>query len=168
MSQEQDKKMDDATTGSTHSGPKHSAPYPVSRLAPAFDLVDLAAEIARADAAIGQRVSSKLQVIADQVKSLQAQARAILEQAEQDTRLHQARCAFQRKPGKVYHLYRRADGGQEFSMLAPSDWGGTPPHEFLGSYRLEHDMSWTSADEIGGRAPSSVVLERLLEIPPEG
>lgn len=108
--------VDDTKPDSPHSGPDQSVPYPVSRPAPAFDSVDLAAETAQADVVIGQRVSSQLQVIADQVKPLQARAKKILEQARQDARLHQARCAFRRLPGKVYHLYRRADGVLEFSM----------------------------------------------------
>ncbi len=39
-----------------HQGADHSSPYPVSRLAPGFDLVDLAREIDQAD----QMVSSRL------------------------------------------------------------------------------------------------------------
>ncbi len=154
-------------SGRPHSGSDHSAPHPVSRLAPAFDIVDLAAEIAQADAAIGQRVSSKLQVIADQVRYLQAQARTILEAARQDSLLHQARCAFRRQPGKTYHLYRRTDGTQEFSMLSPADWGGSPPHRFLGSYRLENDMSWTAAEKVVEKDQSKAIVERLLEARPE-
>lgn len=30
-----------------------------------------------------------------------------------------------------------------FSMLSPLEWGGKPPNEYVDSYRLEYDMSWT-------------------------
>jgi hypothetical protein len=30
-----------------------------------------------------------------------------------------------------------------FSMLCPGDYGGAPPHDFVGSYRLEPDDTWT-------------------------
>jgi len=132
-----------------HQGAGHSAPYPVSRLARGFGLVDLAREIDQADQMVSSRLGSQLQVIAEQVRSLQDQARSILEQAREDQRLHHARCAFRRIPGHVYHLYQEPDGGLAFSMLSPADWHGVPPKPFRGSYRLENDMSWTPADTAG-------------------
>ncbi len=36
-------------------------------------------------------------------------------------------------------------------MLSPEEWGGSPPHAFEGSYRLEVDMTWTPADEAEAR-----------------
>lgn len=131
--------------GEQHTGPGRAAPYPVSRLAPAIELVDLAGQIAEADRALDLRVNAKLKVIADQIKALQAEARKILEEAQHDQELHRACCAFKRKPGSIYHLYRRPEGGRYFSMLSPRDWRGAPPHEFIGSYRLENDLSWTPA-----------------------
>lgn len=147
-----------------HQGPDHAAPYPVSRLAPAIELVDLAREIAQADTMVNSRVSAKLKVIADQVRSLQAQAREALEQAGRDQALHHAQCNFQRRPGHTYHLYCRADGSRYFSMLAPTDWRGGPPHTFEGSYRLEADMSWTplDADAPSGDDDSRELVARLL------
>ena len=53
-----------------HQGPDHSAPYPVSRLAPAIELVDLAKEIAQADNMLTQIAHGKLGVIAEQIKVL--------------------------------------------------------------------------------------------------
>jgi hypothetical protein len=38
-----------------------------------------------------------------------------------------------------------------FSMLSPGEWGGNPPNEHLGSYRLEYDMSWTPLDKMEAR-----------------
>lgn len=146
-----------------HQGSDRSAPYPVSRLAPGFDLVDLAREIAQADQAISGRVSAQLRVIADQVKALQAQARDILDQAGADQRLHRARCAFRRIPGHVYHLYADAGGGLNFSMLSPDDWGGRPPQTFVGSYRLESDMSWTTADAPTDPDDSRQLVAELLK-----
>ena len=123
--------------------PEHASQYPVSRLAPPMELVDLAKEIQTADQLIGTRVSAKIQVIAEQIKSLQKKARTILEQARQDHELHRVSCSFKKKVGKTYHLYRRKDGSLYFSMLSPQDWNNQSPHTFEGSYRLEADMSWT-------------------------
>jgi len=154
----------DNSKGKIHQGADHSAPYPVSRLAPGFGLVDLAREIERADQAVSGRLSAQLQVIADQVKALQAQAREVLEQARDDQRLHHARCAFRRMPGHTYHLYRETDGSLAFSMLSPDDWNGRPPKPFLGSYRLEPDMSWTPADEAHQQDDSRQLVRRLLDV----
>lgn len=131
--------------------PAHASPYPVSRLAPAFDLVDAAREIARADAMITSIAGSKLALIADQIRALQEEARAVLEQAQRDFDLHRARCAFERRPGHVYHLYLREPDELYFSMLSPADWDGAPPHEHVGSYRLELDMSFTPVERVDER-----------------
>lgn len=159
MSDDQSKKYQ----GPAHQGPDHASPYPVSRLAPATQLVDLAKQIDQADAMLNTRVSAKLQVIADQVRVLQAEARSILEQTQRDQDLHRVQCNFKRQPGRIYHLYRRADDSRYFSMLSPAEWRGEPPHEFLGSYRLEADMSWTPAEAIDEPDDTQMLVQRLLE-----
>ena len=125
-----------------------------------------AGEIARADEAVTGRVSAKLEVIAEQVRALQKQARRILADAQHDTRLHHARCAFQRIPGKLYHLYRKPSGQLEFSMLSPENWGGNPPAAFEGSYRLESDQSWTPLDQFEAADDSRELVARLLDAHP--
>ena len=155
----------DGKRGIIHQGEDRSSPYPVSRLAPSFGLTDLAREIEQADRMVSGRLSGQLEVIAEQVRALQAQARRILDQARQDQQLHRARCAFKRIPGHVYHLYAEDDGGSAFSMLSPADWGGKPPKPFLGSYRLESDMSWTAMDPLSTdnrRDDSRQLVSQLL------
>lgn len=148
--------------GQLHKGPDHSAPYPVSRLAPPIRLTELAEQIETADIMASTRVSAKLQVIADQIRALQAEARKALEEARQDQDLNHVPCAFKRIPGKTYYLYRRDNGGRYFSMLAPEDWGGQSPHEFLGAYRLDIDMSWKPADVESAQDEARALVERLL------
>lgn len=149
--------------GPAHEGADRSSPYPVSRLAPSMELVDLAKQIGEADAMLNTRVSAKLKVIADQVKALQAEARAILEETQRDQDLHRVQCNFKRQPGRIYHLYSRADGSRYFSMLSPEEWRGSPPHDFVGSYRLEADMSWTPADALDEPDDTRAMVQRLLE-----
>jgi len=63
---------------------------------------------------------------------------------------------FKRCLGRVYQLYRRAEGARYWSLLSPSEWAGAPRHAFLGSYRLESDQSfsWLHGEpESGGLAP---------------
>jgi len=147
-----------------HQGADRSAPYPVSRLAPAFQAPELAEEIARAESMLGARTGAKLRVIADQIKALQAEARKVLDEARDEQALTHAECAFKRLPGRVYHLYRRADGRRFFSMLSPEDWRGNPPHPFEGSYRLEADYSWTPADDAAGADDTGDLVKQLLRI----
>ena len=149
--------------GDLHSGDARSAPYPVSRLGAAVDLVDIAREISTADSHINTRVSSKLELIADQIRHLQDEARSVMEAAQRDQELHRAQCNFKRIPGKLYHLYRRSDESTYFSMLGPDEWGGKPPHPFVGSYRLENDMSWTPESDLNRPDDSRELVQRLLD-----
>jgi len=138
-------------------------PYASSRLAARIDLVDMAQEIEKADQAIGMVVGGKLEVIRDQMRALQEEARRLLEEARVAARLHRARCNFRKIPGKTYHLYKRSEDELYFSMLSPADWGGSPPHAFEGSYRLEVDMSWTPLGEIRERADGRAIVAELLQ-----
>ena len=157
--------MPDKHTGkhpvTQHTGQDNSAPYPVSRMAPAFELVDLAKEISQADATLNNHVNSKLRVIADQIRHLQQEAHKILEETQKDQLLHRAACQFKRQPGKVYHLYQKQDGRLYFSLLSPQDWQQTPPHTFIGSYRLENDMSWTDINR-DEHSESQEMVQQLL------
>ena len=148
--------------GARHEGPPQASPYPLSRLAPVHDLVDAAREIQEADRMLGTVTGGKLQLLARQIRALQEEARALMEAARRDAELHRAACRFQRRPGHVYHFYRRPEGGLYISMLSPEDWRGSPPHPFEGSYRLEADMSWTRAEEIETVDAERSVLPPLL------
>jgi hypothetical protein len=145
-----------------HPGANNSSPYPVSRLAPAFQATDLAAEVARAESMLSARTEAKLRVIAEQIQSLQTEARKVLDEAREEQALTRAQCSFKRIPEHNYHLYRKSDGTTFFSMLSPTDWHGDPPHPYLGSYRLEADYSWTRTDEAAGFADSGDLLCQLL------
>ncbi len=147
-----------------HQGSERSSPYPVSRLAPAFQAPALAEEIERAESMLGARTSAKLRVIADQIKSLQTEARKVLDEARDEQALTHAECAFKRLPGKMYHLYRKTDGARYFSMLSPDDWRGEPPHAYVGSYRLEADYSWTPLDALDETDDTGDLVQQLLRI----
>ena len=116
-------------------------------MAPSFSLVDVAAEIERADESLAVSLGGKLTVIAEQIRNLQAKARALALRAQRDAELHRARCNFEKRAGGVYHLYRREDGERWFLLLAPDEWSKKQMHTFEGSYRLEPDMSFTRVDQ---------------------
>jgi hypothetical protein len=115
--------------------------YPIRTLDPPISIVDRAKEIEKADQWLKAGVSQKLDIILKQIKSLQEQAKEILQKAEEDARLHRILCNFEKKPGMILHLYRKQNGEEYFSLLSPEEWGN-PPHQFLGSFKLNIDMSF--------------------------
>lgn len=144
-----------------YEGPARAAPYPLTRMAPSFDLVDVAAQIQKADQTLATITGGKLGVIAEQIRRLQEQAHAILEKARRDAELHRVRCAFEKRPGGEYHLYREPGGDLWFSRIAPDEWVTKQDHEFEGTYRLELDMSFTRID-VPEDAPPDVPVAALL------
>lgn len=161
--------MNNKDKDNTHSESEttrtNSLPYAASRLGPSMELLDIAKEIAQADEIVNVRVSAKLKVIADQIRHLQQEARDILEETQRDQQLHQAECQFKRIPGKTYHLYEKHNQKKYFSLLAPAEWGNRPPHTFIGSYRLENDMSWTAIEDSNSSTTtddSREIVDRLI------
>jgi len=138
-------------SGDNVRGADHASPYPVSRLGAPVSLVDMAKAIESASAKVALRTNAQLEVIVEQMKALQERAREIIEQASRDVELIHAEWRFHRVPGRLYHLYERADGHRFFSMLGPDEYGGAGPSGFVASYRYEHDESWTRLDEVEGR-----------------
>lgn len=145
-----------------YEGPARAAPYALSRMAPSFSLVDVAAEIEKADAMLATTTGGKLGLIAEQIRRLQDQARSMLERAQRDAELHRARCSFEKKPGGVYHLYRKDDGERWFSLLAPEEWLRPQPQTFEGTYRLELDMSFTRLDVAAEEPRADLEITRAL------
>ncbi|XP_030319586.1 uncharacterized protein C1orf50 homolog isoform X2 [Calypte anna] len=125
------------------------------------DLVALARQVQQADDFIRANACNKLAVIAQQIQYLQEQARKILDEASRDADLNHVACNLVKKPGNIYYMYRRESGQRYFSILSPKEWG-TSPHEFVGAYKLQHDMSWTPFEEIERRDAEMKVLDKLL------
>jgi len=144
-----------------YDGPARAAPYGLSRMAPAYDLVDVAAQIQKADETLATMTGGKLGVIADQIRRLQEQAHALLGKARRDAELHRVRCNFEKRAGGEYHLYRDAHGDLWFSRIAPHEWITKREQTFEGTYRLELDMSYTRVDQ-GEDAPSAFPVAALL------
>ena len=130
-------------------------------MAPAFQLLDLAREIERADTMVTAVTTEKLRILAEQIRSLQQKAEAVLEGAKRDALLHRARCNFEKRPGGIYHLYEDGDGTRWFSLLAPSEWKTRTP-TFVASYRLEVDQSFTPLEGIEARAEEHAAIPKLL------
>jgi len=129
-----------------------------------FDLVELANQVAQADQFTRATAGSKLQVIAEQVRFLQEQARKVLEEARMNALLHKTNCNFKKIPGTTYYIYKqRKNPAEEFlSMISPEEWGSSGP-EFVAGYRLEFDMSWTPLADLDKRGNELALINKILD-----
>jgi len=125
---------------------RHLMPHPSRTLDPAYTIVDQAHEIQSADQSIQTHVTGKLDLIVKQIRSLQQEAKAIMDQAQRDMELHRVKCNFVKKIGQIIHLYKKTNGESYFSLLSLDDWEGKPPHQFMGSYLLNPDNSFEKMD----------------------
>uniref|UniRef100_A0A2K5IJQ4 DUF2452 domain-containing protein n=1 Tax=Colobus angolensis palliatus TaxID=336983 RepID=A0A2K5IJQ4_COLAP len=116
----------------------------------------------RADEFIRANATNKLAVIAEQIQHLQEQARKVLEDAHRDADLHHVACNMVKKPGNIYYLYKRESGQQYFSIISPKEWGTSCPHDFLGAYKLQHDLSWTPYEDIEKQDAKIGMMDKLL------
>ncbi|XP_051786359.1 uncharacterized protein C1orf50 homolog isoform X1 [Erpetoichthys calabaricus] len=137
-------------------------PRQTNRSGDPMDLVALAQQVQKADEFVRGNACNKLTVIAEQIRYLQEQARKVLEDAKIDGDLHHVACNFVKKPGNVYYLYMRESGQRYFSILSPKEWGSSCPHEFLGAYKLQMDMSWSPFEEIERRDAQISIIDKLL------
>ncbi|XP_033113721.1 uncharacterized protein C1orf50 homolog [Anneissia japonica] len=138
--------------------------YRTNRTTDVMDLVELAKQVQKADEFTRANAGSKLTVIADQIRYLQEQAYKVLQEAKRDADLHHVACNFKKCPGKVYHLYKRPSGQRYFSLLSLEDWGATCPHEYLGTYRLEYDMTWTPEKDMERRSNEIGLIDKVLNM----
>ncbi len=140
-----------------YDGPAREATYGLSRLSGPVSLVDVAREIEHADTMLASVTHAQLSLIADQINALRAEAERVLAKAKLNAELHRAEARFVRHPGKTYHLYERSDASgnavRYWSLLSPADWGGAPPHRFVGSYRLEVDQTFTPLEAPADNKP---------------
>merc|ERR1712062_95546 len=129
-----------------------------------FDLVELAAQVEKADQFTRATAGSKLTVIAEQVRFLQEQARKVLEEARLNALIHKTACNFKKIPGKTYYVYKqRKNPDDEFmSMISPEEWGSSGP-EFVAGYRLEYDMSWTELKDLDRRSNEITLINKILD-----
>ncbi|XP_026354119.1 uncharacterized protein C1orf50 homolog isoform X1 [Ursus arctos] len=150
---------------STPGGVALVSPYHTHRAGDPLDLVALAEQVQKADEFIRANATNKLMVIAEEIQHLQEQARKVLEDARRDADLHRVACNIVKKPGSIYYLYKRESGQQYFSIISPKEWGTGCPHDFLGAYKLQHDLSWTPYEDIEKHDAKINIVNKLLSQP---
>ncbi|KAK5973205.1 hypothetical protein GCK32_008331 [Trichostrongylus colubriformis] len=134
--------------------------------ATADDLVGLAQQLSSARELVKGRACDRLRNIAEQMEQLKKAALRVLEEAKRDEELHSVACNMQKQAGRVYHLYERQDGYRYFSLLCPDEWGKEEKRkEYVASYRLEPDRSWTPTADIIKRDLQFRSLDAFLKQP---
>ncbi|TNN79628.1 putative protein C1orf50 [Liparis tanakae] len=123
-------------SSSSPSGVELVSSYQTNRVGDPMDLVNLATQVQRGDDFTKANACSKLTVIADQIRYLQEQARKVLEDAKRDADLHHSACNI--------------------------EWGPSCPHEFVGAFKLQHDMSWTPVDQVAKRDAEIAIMHKVL------
>ncbi|RZC31967.1 DUF2452 domain containing protein [Asbolus verrucosus] len=127
------------------------------------DLMTLSEGVSNVNTAVQSNAKNKLEIIGRQMKHLQELMTDVFEETKLSIELHQVACNFVKRPGHLYHLYMRPSGQRYFGMLSPEEWR-TPPHEYLGSYVLEPDLSWTPATADHGRHEGIDYLREMLGV----
>lgn len=123
-----------------HTGPPQASPYPLQRISPTID-----ATLAKSETyitTISSALKIRLQMINDQIKHLERTAEMLIEEAQLNAQLHTIPCSIAKRPGQVYHVFRREDDSVFMSIISPQEWGDSFHLQHVGSYRLESDMSW--------------------------
>lgn len=46
--------------------------------------------------------------------------------------------------------------------LVFQEWGANCPHEFVGAYKLEYDMSWTPIEEVDEKTQEFALIDKIL------
>ncbi len=113
---------------------KSTMPYGDSVSAPAITKVDTTGY----RQVKSKEASAKLR---GRYAELQEEFRQLVATSEDTQRMYDATVSFVPIIGHTYHLYRRENGEEWVSMIAPEEFG-TYYHEYIGSYRLATDSVW--------------------------
>ncbi len=97
----------------------------------------------RAVAAMHEQSNTQLKQIQEQVALLLTQAKAIQDRVQISERIYLAEMGFEPLIGKVYFLYRKKNGNDCLSMIAPDQWGRSFPFEkYIATVKLLSDHTW--------------------------
>ncbi len=97
----------------------------------------------RAVAAMQSQTDMQMSQIYRQMQLLADQAKKIRDRVEVSERIYGAAIPFEPLINHCYYLYRKADGSDFLSMIAPGEWGRKKDFaEFIAKVRLLADHTW--------------------------
>ncbi len=92
--------------------------------------------------AMYEQTDMQLNQIKEQIELLAKQANEIQRRVEISEKIYLSQMNFKPLIGHTYHLYRRKNGEELLSMIAPEEWGKTSPLEFIATVKLLADHTW--------------------------
>ena len=92
--------------------------------------------------AMYEQSDMQLDQIKEQIELLAKQAQSIHDRVKISERIYQADMSIKPWVGKTYHLYRRPEGKEILSLVAPEEWGRSSKLEFIASVKLLADHTW--------------------------
>lgn len=94
-------------------------------------------------AAMHDQTDRQFRQLHEQMQTLVEQAKYLQKRVEISERIYQAQMGFEPVYYVHYYLYRRKNGQDVLSMVAPEEWGRSFPFEqFLAEVRLLSDHTW--------------------------
>lgn len=120
----------------------HLLPYAHERGGMQIKPVDRGKVKGRSLSSMYEQTDIQLDQIREQIELLARQAQAIQDRVSISEEVYQAEMHFEPIVGKLYHLYRRSNGGSVLSLVGPAEWGPKAPYEFVASLRLLADHTW--------------------------
>lgn len=93
-------------------------------------------------AAMYEQSDMQLDQIKEQIELLAKQAQSIHNRVKISERIYQADMSIKPLVGKTYHLYKRPQGKEILSLVAPEEWGRSSKLEFIASVKLLADHTW--------------------------
>jgi hypothetical protein len=91
--------------------------------------------------------AKRLAALERMLAQLQAEARQVVGGARRDLDLHAVPLNGTKLRGRAYHLFESPGGARFFSLLGPDEYAQIDARiAHRGTYRLNHDSSWTRLD----------------------
>jgi hypothetical protein len=117
-------------------------PYPHERGGQLIKPLDKGRIKGNALAAMYEQSDMQLDQIKEQIELLARQAQAIQDRITVSERIYQADMSIKPLVGKTYHLYKRPQGKEILSLVAPEEWGKSNKLEFIATVKLLADHTW--------------------------
>jgi len=101
----------------------------------------------RAVSAMREQTEMQMSQLYEQMQLLAEQAKKIQQRVEISERIYSVKMGFEPIIGKTYYLYRRENGEDFLSLIAPNEWGRGKKIEYVATVKLLADHTWDVMNE---------------------
>jgi hypothetical protein len=101
----------------------------------------------RAVSAMQSQAEMQMKQLYEQMELLAAQANSLKKRVNISERIYTAEIPFEPLIGHTYYLYRRNNGQDVLSMIAPNEWGRSKSFpQYVATIKLLADHTWEILD----------------------